>query len=626
MPSITRSPSWVKSHPIPKTPPIPSKEIDFLLEDCQINMDNETSFEHHAYRINDADGLRSHSKVAIHYNPTYQKLHLHTAQVIRKGSVIDKLDPKHLQLNKNHENHHDKTIYATLPLDDIREGDIIEYAYSLQGLDPVYKNHLSRIFALEHAQPLQKQVLRIISTGPRNFLYRCHQKEVPVKISTMNQAMEWEWAQDNIPAYKNEPDQPHWAIPYPILEISDYANWKDIVDAKLIAYQLQNIRSMPLEWKNLAAQWKKDIPQREMQALAALRYVQNGNHPHKVQALRSLLTLCDIESEPVLVSTKKGKYLKEFYPTPKLLNHAIVKINIGDQIFWADPTSTHLGGGLTTYTTDHFMYGLPLRKGQTKLISIPGPAETKVHCLVTLRLGSKGDKDALMEIKTDFYDIQADRFRKFYKSHSTDEIAHHCNGLLARLYEGSPTGPVVIQDDRDANHVRLIENYKIFNFVSDKESIEIRPILLHDLLSRQIAKGRKGPLGNHYPHELEETFQVVQRRGEWENETHKTGVDDHAFQFRSEFELHKDGARFTYRYNNLKNHIDPEHVAEYQKHLDEAKENSIWVLNLPKNENEVIGKEQNLSGKKFYEDYPIPVILVGLVLVCLILWLIKQRK
>lgn len=63
-----------------------------VLSDSQILVDDRpVSYLRRAIRINDATALSAIGRVPLPFIPAYQRLVLHTLQVIRDGAVLDRL-------------------------------------------------------------------------------------------------------------------------------------------------------------------------------------------------------------------------------------------------------------------------------------------------------------------------------------------------------------------------------------------------------------------------------------------------------------------------------------------------------------------------------------------------------
>lgn len=628
VPSYAPNPSWIKIHPILLSPDSPSfGPLYHLLDDQQINISEECSFHHKAYKIVNENGLQNELTIPFHH--AFEKLSIHTFQIIRNNQILDKTNtPIKLSPSKDY-------LIAHLPLDNLQIGDIIQYSYSTKGFNPLHKDHFSHLFPLEYPYPLQKKILRVVSNNPKQFLYRCHNKKVPVLINWENQALEWEWSQDKISAAKDETNPP-------FLEITDYSNWSDVVENQLKNFPKPTIQSLPLQMKLLANTWKTESPSKERQALSALRFVQDrirseemiayqhidpsiiferrfGNNKDKIQLLRSFLALSDIESDPVLVSTKNGKKLPDYFPSPHLFDHAILRIKIGDSFYWVDPTTLFEGGPLSTTTNESYTHGLILTEGQSHLTPLPEPTKNKIESLLSATLESPDSPRALVMLITDFYHQEANGIRRYYKSTSKEDISNQCLECMKKFYGSAKLlKPIQIEDDRDLNHIQFVETYSIDDFIDfnpekGEKSFEVRPYYLHPTIYRYISPDQTS-LTQKFPTQIEETVSISQQWGKWNKEKQNQRVEDPAFDFKTSFEIDQEIAKYSFVYESKSDSISPEKLSNYKKNLDHAQEISLWRVKLPE-----VSKEE----KPYFSTEPIIIIAVSTILIT---FLIKKFK
>jgi hypothetical protein len=118
----------------------PSQDYRWLLSDRQINAQNDEEFVHEVRQPLTAAGIQYASRVLINYDPVCQSLTFHWARLWRGTNKLDRLDPARMRVNEAGRDAKEwlfgsaKT--ALLPLDDVRVGDIVDYAYSIEGKNP----------------------------------------------------------------------------------------------------------------------------------------------------------------------------------------------------------------------------------------------------------------------------------------------------------------------------------------------------------------------------------------------------------------------------------------------------------------------------------------------------------
>jgi len=160
-------------------PPI-SNEADrevngqrFLTFDHEVRVSGRQveSYVRWARRITNEMGLQGASQINIEFDATFQRLVLHSAIVRRGSETINQLDPKAIKLVQR-ESKLEKQIYdgrqsAILFLNDLRVGDVIEYAFSLIGADPTLSGKYADQFLLGAPFPTDRLSVRLVMPGDR---------------------------------------------------------------------------------------------------------------------------------------------------------------------------------------------------------------------------------------------------------------------------------------------------------------------------------------------------------------------------------------------------------------------------------------------------------------------------
>ncbi|WP_254083185.1 DUF3857 domain-containing protein [Dawidia cretensis] len=112
----------------------------YLLVDEQDHAQLEEGYRHFAYKILTSEGLQEMSDISLSFDPAYEKVTVHTLRIHRGGQVIDQM-PKTFRTIQREQSMdrfiYDGTLTAVINLNDVRVGDVIEYAYSRRGDNPV---------------------------------------------------------------------------------------------------------------------------------------------------------------------------------------------------------------------------------------------------------------------------------------------------------------------------------------------------------------------------------------------------------------------------------------------------------------------------------------------------------
>ena len=170
---IEPAPKWVEYRNLAPIDKIPVDEISngvfYRLLDNQVHVSDSgyrTSYSRYTESIVNQTGVESSSQINLEFDPSYQKLALNTLFLMRDGRRIDKLKTAKISL-LNSENELDNQIYhgyltMNILVNDVREGDTLDYSFTRYGVNPIYKGIFSYARSLNWSVPVYDQYLRIL--------------------------------------------------------------------------------------------------------------------------------------------------------------------------------------------------------------------------------------------------------------------------------------------------------------------------------------------------------------------------------------------------------------------------------------------------------------------------------
>ncbi|HEY8971117.1 MAG TPA: DUF3857 domain-containing protein [Puia sp.] len=203
-----------------------------LVHEVQVNLGTRTTYQRTVVRILTAAGIQKRSEVSVAYDPSYQHLFFHKICIIRDGKEINKLD-----LSKIKTVHQEKdlkrylyngTVNAVLFLEDVRKGDVIEYAYSVHGFNPIFRDKFSDEEEMQYGVPVGQILYRVICPSGRNLNIRSLRSGVEPVITTAGPDKIYQWTFNNVTALKEQDNLPSWYDPYPYVEVSEFRDWSEV--------------------------------------------------------------------------------------------------------------------------------------------------------------------------------------------------------------------------------------------------------------------------------------------------------------------------------------------------------------------------------------------------------------
>ena len=155
-PVIGPPPAWVKPHPVPAGIAAPdTAAVRVLMFDQQISFNKRGGYAVYnrtAVHIQTAQGLAAMGSVTVPWKPDTSTLTVHQLQILRGDKVIDLIGEGRqftvLRREKGLEYAAlDGTLTATMQVEDLRIGDILVSAMTIDSFDPVLRGHADAILA-----------------------------------------------------------------------------------------------------------------------------------------------------------------------------------------------------------------------------------------------------------------------------------------------------------------------------------------------------------------------------------------------------------------------------------------------------------------------------------------------
>jgi hypothetical protein len=590
----------------------------YLLIDRQLHVEKEVFYSQFVVKLLDELGVKEHSNIQIHFDPTYEKLMIHHIDVIRDGQRIDKLSYARNQLMHKEvdleRRVYDSHLTAIFILEDIREGDILDCAYSIWGFHKILKPHYYGYVSLQYHVPVHKISQRLIVDASRQLAVKSYHASVDPQIDPLNGNLKvWSWEKTNVPKIKQESYQPAGDDVKEWVEISEYSSWQSIVDKFIPDYaHLEMYESSP-ELDEFIEHLKSQTLPSEQKIIQVVQFVQDKvrylylgsettaytpSHPSKVfkrrfgdckdktQLLRYLLYRLGVESFPCLVHTENGARLIHRLPSPLAFNHVTLEISFDEKIYWIDPTLSLQGGVLETIYFPDYEYGLLIKEGKGELLPLPQPKHMKwVHVISYFDISS--DDSVQFHVKTVYKYFEADLFRSRVLSQGVESLQSMYESYYRSVYRNlKVVSPLEIIDDRQANVITVFEQYEISHIWQKNEHSNCCEFLvaasyLQSYLHYKIDPVRVYPLEIECPVEIFEEIVIRDFNGicsppsdQWEQDIGCIKVK--CEKFKEVDELH-----FQFSFESLEKSVATHDLIKYLDLLEKFRQDFCITLERP---------------------------------------------
>lgn len=571
-----------------------------LLDDTRIRL-SPTGVERYHRRVRQAvnqAGVQTLGELEIEYAPEYQHLYLHRAALLRNGRVIDETGRVTLRIieqERESENRvYSGSVSALLVLSDVRPGDIVDVAYSLNGSNPILKGRFAGHVSLGAATRVRRLHVEVSSAKSRPALHWAVRGSAPAPSDAdfdSQRVLTWDLA-DVAPAPQDDRIPASFAVPA-LLTLSEFGSWSEVATWAAALYPAAPDRTLTEKARELRAA----APDLRSAVLAAIRFVQDDVRylsislgPHSVQPhlpsaifrqrfgdckdksylLVELLRALGVEAHAALADSDLREHLRESLPSPFAFDHVITRIELEGQAFWVDATWSHQGGRLGSIAPPDVGVALVVGPDTTRLEDVPqtplsAPTRsTESHYLVD------PDGHGTLNVATTYVGDAADYMRGELASQSALDLGHEYLNFYAKEFPGiDQKDPLDIQDQRDDDVLKISESYLIPEFWRDDKRTLVPDLIWNYLVAPGVTR-RQAPLALSHPIWIRETAHVVLPFSVQYDPEERTLTDAAATLLRRvDFADHT--ATMTHEYKSLASEVPLAGLAHHLQFLAEAR-------------------------------------------------------
>lgn len=461
-----------------------------LLLNLQAHAESGATWSRSVLRIESAEAARRTTDWRIELPSPGARVFLHWLRVRRNDRDTDYARLERLRFLEPDEST-GSTDSVVIPIDDVRAGDLIDVAYTIEFRNPVLSRRFPVLFFVPDSVPTGRYIFRLTASNNRRYAFQ-QSTAAPSKVETNSDgAVAYEWSGDNADGFEAEPGAPAWQTPVIWVQASDFEGWPEIINTLAAAWA--STTPSPAV-KELAANIRAKFPDAPARIDEAIRFVQDdcrhitsprelaavipapvdeilrrrgGNGVELAVLLTRLLQLLDIETRTLLVSVHRRSAVGDFLPTASHFDHAIVEFSAEGRTRWIDPSLKRQGGGAFRRAVPPFGLGLPIDATATDLQ--PAPAEDFDANLYMIQesilLDTTGSPSHLAVI-VQARGSTADDFRRQFETLGAGRIAEQRLQHFNQRYKSAQRiGSMQHRDNREAGTFEIAEVYQIDGFL-----------------------------------------------------------------------------------------------------------------------------------------------------------------
>lgn len=662
--SSGEAPAWVQRVTVDAATVVPaaglSDGVYYLLSDEQVRLEagDQQVFRHFASRAINDKGLDEVASISIGFDPAYQSLTLHAINVIRKGHVIPKLATATVRVlqreRKLEARIFDGRKTANVFLEDVRVGDIVEFAYSVRGSNPVFGGRHFGGLEMGWRVPVARRFGRLLVPHGSPLKLVHHQTRLRPVERDQEAYREYVWDVRNLAPIQVDGDTPGWYDPYPWVQWSEFGDWGDVARWAEPLYRTPASLSPALQAavKRLAAA-STDPAER---LVATLKFVQreirylgveigSGSHAPSAPDLvfqrrfgdckdKALLTVTllqalGIEAHPALVNTTMLRGIRDLQPSPGAFNHVIVQARIGDQRYWLDPTRAPQSGTIETIVQPDLGQALLVNATTRELSSMEAKLATRVQTKrIVAEFNARDglDKPLGFTLTTLTEGAAAESLRNDLSARNHEEMQKQYLNYYAHYYPGiEMSAPLEVVDNPQANRYSVVEHYRIKDFwkhSEEKKRVEATSYLpdMEDFLRRPRSTLRTDPLVLAHPVDIT-VSSVWLLPEEWSMNTESERIEDAVFNFERRVSL-EDNKRKIVETDHFVSHADFVAGADaprYAANLEKARQ--ALGITLTKRDAGVEAPVPATPSLSLMERFNWSIAMLAVMLLAVLVWL-----
>ncbi|MEO5686161.1 MAG: DUF3857 domain-containing protein [Burkholderiaceae bacterium] len=628
---IGATPAWVQpvpfdsaAHPQANAANVAfGTRFDLVDDQVRLTPTGRERFHHVVSEAVTAKGIDDLSHREVDVDPSWESLTISQLDVIRDGKRVSRLrdlQVKVLQRERDLESRiYDGRKSLNLDLPDIRVGDIVEFAYTRSGANPVFQGHQSGDFDMAWRVPVAHLHRRLSSPSSLGLNVVNVGTSTPA-VSTAAGFDERVWDLQDVAALRMESAVPGSYNPYPWVQWTDFASWGKVARWAEPLYKVPTRLSPALQAAVDAI--AQQSPDGDARIVAVLRLVQQqvrylgveigaGTHapslPDIVYARRwgdckekallmvTMLRALGVVAHPALVNTDRHGAIEHDLPNTGAFDHVITRVHYNGLDYWLDPTRSPQQGTLYTVSQPAYGRALVLDGESSALAAMPAQTLAAHSREVQIDVDSRDgvDKPVKYDVRTTYRGFSADMIRDDLSDGERAELQRRYVNFYAASYPGIQVSrPFDVRDDTHANAIVVTEHYTIKDFwpVDPKGGRQawFRVPEIDNELKTPEEPIRTMPLAVHGPQSVREQVRV-QLPLAWPDRAYERSVANDAFKLTKSVQVRGRTLTTDYLLEITKDQVESTAVANFAADINKAQELLGYSLSTAKADTPPIG-------------------------------------
>jgi len=518
-------PSWVDvakySIPEPPNPHFVVGGVCALLDDSQIDLcgPERAWFYRRADLVTAPAGAERVAQFSVAFDPAFEHIDVHSITVIRQGERFEHAGSGFFEVLRRERNMERLqfdgrlTIHMTLP--DVRQGDVVETAYTLYGMRRSLGGRQSLFVPLEWSVGILEVRLRHRWPKHRAIAERSYNNAPQGTQTEADGVIDRRWRTVERPGFRYEPLAPPWTLQSAELQISEWRDWAEVASVFTPLYE--DAASLPAEVEQEVARIAASETTPAGRAAAILRFVQGsvrylaismgeggytprplgeicasryGDCKDKSKLYTLMAHRLGVDACPALVNTRDGYALIDWLPSGQLFDHCIVRVAIDGKIYWLDPTLHPQPSPIETLSQCYFGWALPLCAGVANLEKMAEPPVQHLsETYEEVALGNSPTVPVQYKWKHTFRGTGAESIRdQLARDGPVGVFKSYAEDIRRVWHKAEVIKQEIVEDDVVNNAITVVEDYEIADAWSHVEGDKYEFLTLDLVLNRTLAK------------------------------------------------------------------------------------------------------------------------------------------
>jgi hypothetical protein len=646
---------WVIEDDIPETPfdLAEGLQLGYQLISYQSKVTSKAQdklrYRRFVVDIQTTGGLEDYGTITVTFDPLYQTVDFHDISIWRNGTRIKLLDLEKFDIYRV-ETDRDKLLYngdlqIGFSVPGLKVGDRIDYAYTVDGINPALLGSFYNRAFFEYTVPIRKLRDRLVLPSDTPYFTKKHNDAPEPEIKISNRSTYLDWYTENIKAQNFDEDVPEWFYIRPTYEVSGVEAWSDVGAHFSPYYDISERPDSTVQSIIDRIADESDDPKvRTRKALAFvqsnIRYLgielgQGGYIPRPPELtlerkfgdckdvtylLMTILNGLGVEARPILVETDERGEFTRAQPGYSIFDHVLVRAIIDGEDYFLDATRGEQLGDLDRLDQGHFGKGLLLDGANSRVIEAePADIEWLKDFVDEYDLVGNGD-DIPMTIRLNYFGEEADSMKNWYEADGMKSVEKSLLDYFADFY---PTveqlKPVEFSEDVDAGSYSITAYYlikdgwELSENGKQKEFWAIPYEVKADMPSFSGAK-RSTPFSINYPVKTRQRIRFLVGK-DWNMSLTPAEINTESFDYIREESYEGTLYEEVYSYVTKRDFIPAEGFAEIMNKINDARDAFGVTMTLPVDSGTA---SNDGAGSEWWDENFEAVFAVGFFLFALI--------